>query len=197
MALLVVPSNLACSGIVSYVDCALHVHYSRYISESSPPPSRLDGQSVVLGFHSVENELVPEQPFVPSFLDCSQTQCLVLFFHLVFLALLRCLHSVPVCSSAAFSCLLQGGARTDARQAPWARGDARRNGPHPHRHTCGGTAPPGSVEAATPSLLQCKFPPQLHVSVEGCPPFADEESVPGFPVVRCCDSVVFPARGGF
>ncbi|XP_041278208.1 RING finger protein 121 isoform X3 [Onychostruthus taczanowskii] len=49
---------------------------------------------------------------------------------------------------------MEGGACTDARQAPRARGDARRNGPHPHRHTCGGTAPPGSVEAAAPSLLQ-------------------------------------------
>ncbi|XP_041325449.1 RING finger protein 121 isoform X10 [Pyrgilauda ruficollis] len=49
---------------------------------------------------------------------------------------------------------MEGGACTDACQAPWARGNACRNGPHPHRHTCGGTAPPGSVEAAAPSLLQ-------------------------------------------
>lgn len=145
------------------------------------------------------NELVPGQPFVPSPLDCSQTQFfLVLFFHLVFLALLRCLspsmQSVPVCSSAAFSWSLQGGACTDACQAPWARGDACRNGPHPDRHTCGGTAPPGSVEAAAPSLLQCKLPPQpfcprCWMSVERCPPFADEKSVPGFPVVCSCVAI--------
>ncbi|XP_030122867.4 E3 ubiquitin ligase RNF121 isoform X6 [Taeniopygia guttata] len=49
---------------------------------------------------------------------------------------------------------MEGGACTDACQAPWARGDACRNGPHPHCHAGGGTAPPGSVEAAAPSLLQ-------------------------------------------
>nr|XP_054507764.1 E3 ubiquitin ligase RNF121 isoform X2 [Agelaius phoeniceus]XP_054507773.1 E3 ubiquitin ligase RNF121 isoform X2 [Agelaius phoeniceus] len=49
---------------------------------------------------------------------------------------------------------MEGGARPDARQAPRARGDACRDGAHPHRHPRGGTAPPGAVEAAAPSLLQ-------------------------------------------
>ncbi|XP_059729881.1 E3 ubiquitin ligase RNF121 isoform X6 [Haemorhous mexicanus] len=49
---------------------------------------------------------------------------------------------------------MEGGACPDACQAPRARGDACRDGAHPHRHPRGGTAPPGAVEAAAPSLLQ-------------------------------------------
>lgn len=96
------------------------------------------------------------------------------------------MRSVPACSSATFSLLLQGGACTDACQAPWSRGYACRNGPHPYRHASGGTAPVGSVETEAPSLLQRKclphscFVSRLDASAERCHPLAAEKYVPLF-----------------
>lgn len=50
----------------------------------------------------------------------------------------------------------QGSARASAREAQGSRGHARRDGPHPHRHSGGGADRAGAVETATPQVVQCK-----------------------------------------
>ena len=47
----------------------------------------------------------------------------------------------------------QSGASTNAREAPWPRGHACRDGAHPHSDLSGGTGAFGAVEATPLPLL--------------------------------------------